>query len=207
MKITCTVTTQSSLVERLKHWSDNQSWQDFYRLYSRLIYTAASHAGLSDAESQEVVQETLISVANKIGAFSYDPGRGSFKTWLLIVTRWRILKQFNKRELERQHAAKSVAILVNQPFPQHLSTPADGSLEEVWEEEWRRSLYDEAVAQVKRKVSPSQFQLFDLGVTQEWSAKEIARKFGINITKVYMAKHRVSRLIEKEVRRLEKNAW
>ena len=46
--------------------------------------------GLTDAEAQDVVQETMLSVAKQMPRFKYDPALGSFKGWLLQITRRRI---------------------------------------------------------------------------------------------------------------------
>ena len=79
--------TRWSLIGRLKDMDDRQSWQEFFDAYWKLIYSVALKAGLSDAEAQEVVQETVISVANKMPEFKADPAAGSFKSWLLTLTR------------------------------------------------------------------------------------------------------------------------
>ena len=91
------IPTRASLLGRLKDWEDQQSWQDFFNIYWRLIYSVALKAGLSDGEAQDVVQETLVTVAKKIGQFKSDPALGSFKKWLLLITRRRIADQFEKR--------------------------------------------------------------------------------------------------------------
>jgi hypothetical protein len=91
------IATRQSLLERLKDWGDQTSWQDFFDTYWRLIYNVALKAGLTDAEAQEVVQETVIAVAKKIPGFQTDPDRGSFRAWLMRLTRWRITDQFRKR--------------------------------------------------------------------------------------------------------------
>jgi len=58
----------------------------------------AVKAGLNDAEAQqEVVQETVISVAKQMPGFRYDPTRGTFKGWLLKITRRRIADQASGR--------------------------------------------------------------------------------------------------------------
>src|SRR5260370_6360914 len=87
-----------SLVDRLANWGDQRRWQEFFDTYWRLIYSAASQSGLTDAEAQEVVQETVITVAKNIDKLKYDPAIGSFKGWLLQITRWRVADQFRKRE-------------------------------------------------------------------------------------------------------------
>jgi len=50
------------LLSRLKDWRDDASWQEFFDTYWRLIYGVARKAGLSDAEAQDIVQETVFSV-------------------------------------------------------------------------------------------------------------------------------------------------
>jgi hypothetical protein len=62
-----TIATRASLLDRLKDHADDASWQEFFDTYWRLIYSVARRAGLNDAEAQEVVQETVISVARRLG--------------------------------------------------------------------------------------------------------------------------------------------
>jgi len=100
--------TRRSLVDRLANWDDQKRWQEFFDTYWKLIYSTARKSGLTDAEAQEVVQETVITVAKKIDKLKYDPAIGSFKGWLLQITRWRIVDQFRKREpgnMKRPHVA------------------------------------------------------------------------------------------------------
>jgi hypothetical protein len=71
--------TRRSLLSRLRNIGDDASWYTFFETYWRLIYNVARKSGLSDDESQEVVQETVISVARKMPDFHYDRAKGSFK--------------------------------------------------------------------------------------------------------------------------------
>ena len=94
------IPTRESLLSRLKDWRDGDSWQEFFETYWRLIYGVVRKAGLTDAEAQDIVQETMLSVARKIEGFRYDPKVCSFKTWMLKLTRWRILNQLIRRTRE-----------------------------------------------------------------------------------------------------------
>src|SRR3954468_4303295 len=80
------IPTRQSLLSRLKDWGDQESWTVFFDTYWKLIYHAAMKAGLTEAEAQDVVQETVISVLKSMETFRYDPEKGSFKTWLLRLT-------------------------------------------------------------------------------------------------------------------------
>jgi RNA polymerase sigma-70 factor (ECF subfamily) len=98
--------TRWSLLERLKAWDDQASWRDFLETYWRLIYATATKAGLTHTEAEEVVQETIISVAKNIGEFRASPDRGSFKSWLMNLTRWRITDQVRRRKRVEQLAGQ-----------------------------------------------------------------------------------------------------
>src|SRR3989440_3803407 len=97
MKIAGLLATRRSLVDRLANWDDQRRWQDFFDTYWKLIYGVARKSGLTDTEAQEVVQETMISVAKHMPTFTYDPAVGSFRGWLLQMTHWRIRDQQRKR--------------------------------------------------------------------------------------------------------------
>jgi len=193
------IPTRESLLSRLKDWGDQQSWRDFFDTYGKLIHGLAVKSGLSEAEAQDVVQETLLSVAKQMPGFNYDPAIGSFKGWLLQITRWRIADQFKKREPGR--AARSNPDATD--TVERVADPAVSGLESLWEEDWQRNLLEVAMARVKRQIHPKQYQMFDLYVTQQWPMATVISTLGVNAAQVYMAKYRISGLIKKEIRTLE----
>ena len=66
------IPTRASLIQRLKNAHDDESWRDFFDTYWKLIYNSAIKAGLSDAEGQDVVQETVLSAWKALPGFEYD---------------------------------------------------------------------------------------------------------------------------------------
>lgn len=215
------IPTRYSLLNRLKDWGDQTSWQDFFDTYGRLLYNVAVKAGLSDAEAQEVVQETVIAVAKKIGEFKADPARGSFGAWLMQQTRWRIADQWEKRQklgvqasacpgdggaggtLKRGHPTDDTGS--TGPM-ERIPDPAGIPLDALWQEEWEKHVMSAALERVKRQVSPRQFQMFDLHVRQGLSVSETARTLQASVASVYMARYRVTRLVKKELARLRQAA-
>src|SRR3989441_7096296 len=89
--------TRWTLIERLKNGDEQESWRQFFDTYWKLIYGVAIKSGLTHPEAQDVVQETVISVCESMQNFKADPAYGSFKAWLLNLTRWRITDQVRKR--------------------------------------------------------------------------------------------------------------
>ncbi len=211
--------TRRSLLTRLKRWEDQEGWQEFFDTYWSLIYGVARKAGLSDAEAQDAVQETIITVSQQMPKFKYDPARCSFKTWLLLITRQRIGRQFTKRqrlgaavhtsacpdvvpgqgmlrrELQPDETARTATV-------ERVPDPAGDPLEVVWDAEWEKNLLAAATERVKRQVADSHYQIFDLYVLQGWPPRDVARTLGVNIGQVYLARHRVGALVKKELKRL-----
>jgi RNA polymerase sigma-70 factor (ECF subfamily) len=207
------VPTRHSLLLRLKQWDDTVSWREFFERYWELIYNVARKAGLTDTEAEEVVQETVIAVARKIGGFKADPRRGSFKSWLLGQARWRIGDQFRARKREARAFGESPQAAGKSPAPPNddstgteplhrVPDPAGDRLEGVWNEEWEQHVLRTALDRVKARVSVKQFQMFDLHVRQGLSVAEAARAVGGTMASVYMAKSRVGRLVRREIARL-----
>jgi RNA polymerase sigma-70 factor (ECF subfamily) len=195
--------TRRSLLTRLKNWEDQESWRDFFDTYWGLIYGVAIKQGLSDAEAQDVVQETVITVWKHMPGFHYDPAIGSFKSWLLNTTRWRIADQFRKRPRHLDQVrdrpcegADRTATIDRIPDP---SVP---DLEAVWEHEWEQNLADAALRRVKSRVTARQYQIFDLYVLKQWPVSKVARALGVSLGQVYLARHRIGNLVKKEARNL-----
>lgn len=199
-----TIATRATLLQRLKDWQDQTSWQEFFDTYWKLIYGVARQAGLNDVEAQDVVQETLVSVAKHMPTFKYDPAIGSFKGWLMTMTRWRILDQLRKRPSREGHHRPDNEHLTGTGTAERVVDPASLDLNKVWEAEWEKSLLEAAVERVKHRLDPQKYQIFDFYVNKEWAPEKVAQTFGISVNQVYIAKHRVTESIKEEVRRLEK---
>ena len=198
------IPTRYSLLSRLQNRDDQDSWKDFFETYWRLIYSIALKSGLTEAEAQDAVQETVICVAKDIEKFKRDRSLGSFKGWLRNLTRWRIADQLRKREPVAAAENALSAENVDMPGLAEISDPADDALEKIWEEEWRTNLMAAAAERVKHRVREEHYQMFDLNVMRQWPASKVAEALGVNIAQVYLAKHRMLALIRKEVRLLEK---
>jgi len=197
------IATRASLLDRLRDVEDQRSWQHFFDTYWRLIHGVALKAGLSEVEAQEVVQETVISVARHLPEFRYDPKVCSFKTWMLRLTRWRIIDQIRKhvpgaQPIESLDDATALATL------DELTGGKAPELEAVWNEEWEKAVLARAIEQLKPRVSPDQFQMFDLYVLRRMPVTEVARLLGTNVARVYLAKHRLSKLLREAIGEFEK---
>jgi RNA polymerase sigma-70 factor (ECF subfamily) len=198
------IPTRQSLLCRLRDWNDQKSWQDFFETYWRLIYKTALQAGLTDSEAQDVVQETIVAVAKAMPGFRYDPCIGSFKTWLMNMTRWRITDQLRKRAVENQVIAHKRSDTAGTRELERVADPRGFDPATIWEDEWERNITDVAIEHVKRRINPKHYQLFDLYVFQHWPVHKITKALKVNRGWVYLVKHRVSALVRQEIKALKK---
>jgi RNA polymerase sigma factor (sigma-70 family) len=198
--------TRRSLLSRVKNPEDQESWKVFFDTYSRLVYSVAAKAGMSHTEAEEVVQETFIALMKAMPNFKYDPAIGSFKSWLIHTTQFKIADQFRKRKRRQNvngpstHEEGRTATIERIPDPKSLDV---GS---IFEDEWRERIFELAVERVKEQVPASQFQIFDLYVIKKWPVRKVATTLGINSGRVYLAKHRLTQLVKREVKALESEA-
>ncbi len=198
------IATRASLLDRLRDVEDQSSWQRFYDIYWRLIHGVALKAGLTETEAQEVVQETVISVARHLPEFRYDPKVCSFKTWMLRLTRWRIIDQLRKRVPGAQPIESRDDATALTAFDE-LTGGKSPELEAIWNEEWEKATLARAVERLKQRVSPDQFQMFDLYVLRRMPVTEVARLLGTNVARVYLVKHRLSKLPRETISELERS--
>jgi RNA polymerase sigma-70 factor (ECF subfamily) len=192
-----------SLLTRLKHWDDSGAWREFFERYGKLIYGFALKLGLSDAEAQDVVQETMLAVTKQMAGFRYDPAKGSFRRWLFNQTRWRIADQFRKRQRADLLQAVSDNDATGTSEMERVPDASEEKLQAAWDAEWRENQLARALERVKVKVSERQFQMFHLFTVQGWSMAEIVRTLQVNRAQVYMAKLRVSKLVKAELAALD----
>ena len=196
-------TTRITLLQRLKDVDDQRSWQEFFDTYRKLIHTVARKAGLTEAEAQDVVQETVIAVAKKMPGFEYVRGRDSFKGWLLQITRWKVADQFRKRLPAAPPEPAATSPGCGTSFIRRIPDPAANALEAVWLAEWEKHLLRTALKRVKPQVAAEHYRVFSLYVMEKQPAAQVAAATGVGVDQVYLIKHRVAQLLKKEIKALE----
>ena len=192
-------------MSRLKNWEDNKSWQEFFDTYWSLIYGVAIKSGLTDAEAQDVVQETIISAAKHIKNFKYDASK-SFKAWLLNMTRWRITDQLRKRLPVRPSSRPRGEETTRTKTIERIPSPTGYDLDAKWDAEWRAHIQETALQRIRNRVNPKHYQIFDAYVIKEWPVEKVTAILHVTEHQVYKVKSRVAALLKKELAQLEKGA-
>src|SRR5262245_61026830 len=199
--------TRRSLLDRMRDWDDQASWRDFFNTYWKFIYGVAIKSGLSDSEAEDVVQETVLSIAKKMPEYVYDPARCSFKGWLMHVIRLRIADQLRRRQPAFQQLPSGDATSQRTSTIERITDPAGSRAQQDsnWDEEWERNLVDAAMERVKLRVKAQHYQIFHLSAVKGIKTAEVARMLRVNVGQVYLVRHRLAKEVKREVERLKKD--
>ena len=195
--------TRSSLLSRLRNASDAASWQEFFDNYGRLIHRVCRRSGLNAQEAEEVTQEAIIAVAQKMPEFRYDRSKGSYKSWLWGVTRNHVASFLRKKYREQGHRAELPAAAGGEPSGiERIASPE--APDALWDEEWREHLLQRALQRVRGMVSARSYQIFYLCSVKGWSVDQVKENLRTGRTQIYLARHRVGRLVKRELETLRR---
>jgi RNA polymerase sigma factor (sigma-70 family) len=189
---------------RVRDWDDAASWKEFYALYRKLIFGLARRSGLSHADAEDVTQDVFKRVAETIHEFECDPERGTFRGWLMNLTRWRVANKITRAPREdvnrsvsapREGAEASTSTINRLPDPSKLDAE--------WDLEWQRHLLDAACERISRRVNARHYQAFDLYVRRGWPVLKVAGELGMNPAAIYLIGNRLKKQLKVEVEKLK----
>jgi RNA polymerase sigma factor (sigma-70 family) len=188
--------TRPSLLVRIKDLRDELAWSEFARLYTPLIYRFARQHGLQDADASLVTQDVLVTVARTIHRFDYDRSNGSFRGWLKVVTRSR-LSDFLRAQGRHVQGSGDTGML------QIIDEHPDPATPDLWEREYRRSLFEWAVDRIRCEFEERTWQAFWQTSVDDRATADVALELGISVGAVYIARSRVLARIRKEIQEVD----
>lgn len=192
-------TTNLSLLERMRGGSDERSWREFFRAYSPMLMSFARRLGLSDADADDAVQETLLAVhaAFRKMPEPFDRTKGRFKSWLRGVAKHKV------RDVQRRHQ-KDARIEQHDVLAGADADPETSSeVDELFELEWQRNLLARALEQVAREVDPAVYQAFELYAVHGNDPNKVAKLLGVSRNAVYISKTRVLKQVSRIIVELQ----
>jgi RNA polymerase sigma factor (sigma-70 family) len=189
--------TRVSLLGRLRKEPGNPAvWDAFVEHYGGRIYDWCRRWNLQDADAQDVTQNVLLKLAEKMRDFDYDPSR-SFRGWLKTLTHhaWSDYQKARQRP-GLGSGDSQVGQLLD-------SVEAREDLLQRLEEEFDRELLEEAMARTRLRVAPQTWEAFRLTALEGLSGADAAGRIPMAVAQVFVAKRRVQKMIQEEIARLE----
>jgi RNA polymerase sigma factor (sigma-70 family) len=185
--------TSLTLMEGLREFPRNaRAWERFVEQYRPKIYGWCRVWGLQEADAEDVAQDVIAKLTQKMMDFDYDRTR-CFRAWLKTITQHALSDQLSSRC--RALGDGSVPILS--------SLEAREDLEKRIEELFDRELLDRAIARVKERVAPVTWDAFRLTTFEDCSGAQVSCLLGIPIASVFVAKHRVHKILKEELAKLD----
>ena len=187
------VDTSITLMMRLRQApADLEAWDEFVRRYQPMIRDWCLRWGAQPEDAEDVAQEVLLKLLAAMKTFEYDPGR-SFRAWLKTVTQnaWNDFIKSHRREATAD-PDRFQAILD--------SRAALDDLRSRMEDAFDRELLELAMRRVEKRVKPANWRAFQLTAIDGRTGAEAAGDLGLSVARVFIAKHRVERMLEEEIR-------
>ncbi len=194
-----TPSTRASLLLRLRDSQDHEAWLEFVSLYEPVAYRLLRRHGLQDADARVVMQDLLMAVSRNIDRWDPAKERGSFRGWLRQVARNLVINWLKNRQ---RHVIATGGSGLQAMLDM---LPADADQETVeFDQEVRRALFQRAAEQVRSEVQPATWQAFwETGVVGT-SPADAAKKLGMTVGAIRVAKCRVLARLQAAVHEMEK---
>lgn len=188
-------TPHSLLIRISREQRDERAWSEFVRRYQPRILAWCRERGLQPADAEDVAQTVLAQLLSAMREFHYDPA-GSFRAWLRTVT-GHACGRFMLRENRAQGEKGGEAL-------RHIEeAPARRELAQRIEEAFDEELLQQAIAAVRGSVAAHTWEAFRLTALEGQSGAEAARRVGMPVMHVYVARQRVQEMLRREVGRLQ----
>jgi RNA polymerase sigma-70 factor (ECF subfamily) len=189
--------TRVTLLGRLRRDPTNQAaWAEFVDHYGRKIYGWCMKWRLQEADAQDVTQNVLLRLAEKMRSFTYDPSR-SFRAWLKTLAHHAYSDYQKSRHRPGLGSGDSqVALLLN-------NVESAEDLVKHLEHEFDREILAEAMHRVRLRVAPQTWQAFCSTALEGLSGAEAAEQIPMQVAQVFVAKRRVQKMLREEVAKLD----
>jgi RNA polymerase sigma factor (sigma-70 family) len=187
--------TSASLLARLRAApADQVAWAEFVDRYGRKVYGWCRHWGLQEADAQDVTQDVLVRLAGKMRGFVYDSSR-SFRAWLKTLARHALSDFCDARGRAAAGGSQAIEML-------HAVEAREDFVRRL-EDEFDHEVYEEALARVRARVTPKTWRAFELTAREGRAGAEAAAELGMNVAAVFVARGRVQKMLQDEVRALD----
>jgi RNA polymerase sigma factor (sigma-70 family) len=191
--------TRVTLLGRLRDSpASADAWDAFVAAYGPKIYGWCRKRRLQEADAEDVTQMVLLRLAKTLPDFVYDPSR-SFRAWLKTLTQHAWADFVSRQQRGGQASGDSAVALLLQ------SVEARDDLVQYLNEEFDRELLAEAIARVRLRVAEATWDAFRLTALEGMSGAEAAEHVPLSVAQVFVAKSRVQKMLQEEVRRLEQS--
>ena len=194
--------TSLSLLDRLRHSPENESWNRLADLYAPLIRAWLRRYDVQDSDANDLVQEVLLAVSKDLGKFEHRGQPGAFRGWLKAILINRLRKFWRARDRRPQPRGDSdIDVRLAQ-----LDDPAS-EMSQIWNREHDQYVLRQLMALAEPHFEPNTWKAFCRVALDGAKPDVVAQEMGISRNAVVIAKCRVlSRLRQESVGLIESSS-
>ncbi|MGH7224044.1 MAG: RNA polymerase sigma factor [Gemmataceae bacterium] len=186
--------TPRSLLERLRHQPDEESWKRLVDLYTPLLLRWLRQAGVDASDADDVAQEVFVAVVREMPTFRHNQQRGAFRCWLRAILVHRLRKHWNAKQSTMATAGSAE----NLQALERLEDPAS-DLNRLWDREHDALLAQRVLQLIEQDFTSSTWHVFRRVVLDGAKPAEVAAETGLSVNAVLLAKSRVLRRARQEI--------
>jgi RNA polymerase sigma factor (sigma-70 family) len=188
--------TNLELLAAVKSRSET-SWPLFVRKYSRILRRWCDEWNATPEDSEDVVQETLLELFQKINDYKANPGT-PFRAWLRKVAYYRYLRLLKKNR--RLTSFTDALDNRNQAFDRRLELDAiRDTFLEVVDRIAEEEVMEIACIRIANRISKENWEIFCRKELEGVPSKILADEFGISTNAVDVITFRVRKMIRAEL--------
>lgn len=183
--------TRISLISALRQ---DLRWEEFVALYGPLIL-AWARRWVNSTDADVLRQNVLVKVWR--GISTYDSAKGPFHSWLYKCTRNAMLDMVPPKP--PVPPLPETAVEAPPPEPWELATGVEEYLGIVERAGFNGEGLEQAVKEVRSRVTPTNWKAFLLFVFLDVSAVDIADRLGLTPGAVHQAVYRIKKLLRQSL--------
>lgn len=193
-----TYSTRYTLLERAKSQSDAKAWEELISFYRRYIYVIIRSMGVSESDTEDVLQQVLVELWKYLPDYKYDPKKSKFRSWVATVTRNQVINFVRKQ----QSHAKKLDKAQQESKESYLNSINTPEVEEIATKEWELFLSNTALDNVSKHFSPKALQAFEL-FARGVKVNEISEKLEVKADSIYKYISRIKVKLVEEIQSLK----
>lgn len=174
--------TRASFIEGLKE-GDPKAWEAFQPRYGGMICALFRRFGLRREDWEEVLQDVVVSLFQRIRSFTHNREKPSFRPWLVPFVRCRVIEHWRKN-------GRTWAPLDEEKM-QDLAAGVADECDRLLEEDWRDHVLSEVFRGARARVPPTEWDAFSRLTVEGQSVKEVADALRLSEGTVIVYKSRV----------------
>ena len=184
--------TDRGLIGKVADWRDASAWGRFDAMYRPMVRRWGRRFGFEGDDLEELCQIVMIWLSRKITSFRDEPSR-TFRAWLRCVVSSRAIDLLRARR--RSMPVIDPDTMVDaRPLRDLDSTTRSGG-------DRLRSVPDEVLQSVQRRVHPENWRIFWMVRVEGMSVDEVRHLFGKTYAATYRNQERVARMLRDELER------